>query len=91
MTRNIVLATFASVVLGLAMIGGAVYWQPQTGGLRASPEDRSRSWRRRREDPQDSPALHPEPPGCLNAHTGDALCEERRAQHGCSRWQGSPY
>src|SRR5215207_1202072 len=29
MTRNIVLATFASVILGLAMIGGAVYWQLQ--------------------------------------------------------------
>jgi len=27
MTRNIILATFASVTLGLAMIGGAVYWQ----------------------------------------------------------------
>ena len=29
MTRNIVVATFASVILGLAMIGGAVYWQLQ--------------------------------------------------------------
>ena len=29
MTRNIVVATFASVILGLAMVGGAVYWQLQ--------------------------------------------------------------
>src|SRR5215203_3332943 len=29
MTRNIVVATFASLILGLAMIGGAVYWQLQ--------------------------------------------------------------
>jgi predicted heme/steroid binding protein len=29
MTRNIILATFASVILGLAMVGGAVYWQLQ--------------------------------------------------------------
>ena len=38
MTRNIVLATFASVILGLAMIGGAVYWQlqPASAGGAAS-------------------------------------------------------
>jgi predicted heme/steroid binding protein len=30
MTRNIIVATFASVILGLAMVGGAVYWQLQT-------------------------------------------------------------
>jgi predicted heme/steroid binding protein len=52
MTRNIVLATFASVILGLAMIGGAVYWQlqPANAGGAASktaassagePSDRS--------------------------------------------------
>src|SRR5918993_821237 len=29
MTKNIVVATFASVILGLAMVGGAVYWQLQ--------------------------------------------------------------
>jgi hypothetical protein len=29
MTRNIVVATFASVILGPAMIGEAVYWQLQ--------------------------------------------------------------
>jgi predicted heme/steroid binding protein len=29
MTRNIIVATFASVILGLAMVGGAVYWQLQ--------------------------------------------------------------
>lgn len=27
MTKNIVIATFISSILGLAMIGGAVYWQ----------------------------------------------------------------
>ncbi len=27
MTRNIVIATFVSSILGFAMIGGAVYWQ----------------------------------------------------------------
>lgn len=32
MTRNIIVATFASVILGLAMIGGAVYWQLQSSG-----------------------------------------------------------
>jgi predicted heme/steroid binding protein len=26
-TKNIVIATFASLILGFAMIGGAVYWQ----------------------------------------------------------------
>jgi predicted heme/steroid binding protein len=47
MTRNIVVATFASVILGLAMIGGAVYWQLQpanAGGAASSagePADRS--------------------------------------------------
>jgi predicted heme/steroid binding protein len=30
LTRNIVVATFASAILGLAMIGGAVYWQLQS-------------------------------------------------------------
>jgi predicted heme/steroid binding protein len=29
MTRNIIVATFASVILGLAMVGGAIYWQLQ--------------------------------------------------------------
>jgi predicted heme/steroid binding protein len=32
LTRNIIVATFASVILGLAMIGGAVYWQLQSSG-----------------------------------------------------------
>ena len=36
MTRNIVVATFASVILGLAMIGGAVYWQVQSSSGGAS-------------------------------------------------------
>ena len=36
MTRNIVVATFASVILGLAMIGGAVYWQLQSSSAAAS-------------------------------------------------------
>ena len=36
MTRNIVLATFVSVILGFAMIGGAVYWQLQSGTGAAS-------------------------------------------------------
>ena len=29
MTRNIIVATFASVILGLVMVGGAIYWQLQ--------------------------------------------------------------
>jgi predicted heme/steroid binding protein len=29
-TKNIVIATFASAILGLTMIGGAVYWQLQS-------------------------------------------------------------
>ena len=36
MTRNIVVATFASVILGLAMVGGAVYWQLQSSSGAAS-------------------------------------------------------
>src|SRR3954466_3814007 len=38
MTKNIVIDTFASAILGLAMIGGAVYWQLQSaiGGTDAS-------------------------------------------------------
>jgi predicted heme/steroid binding protein len=38
LTRNIILATFASVILGFAMIGGAIYWQLQSvdGGDTAS-------------------------------------------------------
>ena len=36
MTRNIVLATFVSIVLGFAMIGGAVYWQLQSSSSAAS-------------------------------------------------------
>src|SRR5215208_1114825 len=45
MTRNIVLATFASVILGLAMIGGAVYWQlqPVSAGGAASKSAASSS------------------------------------------------
>ena len=45
MTKNIVIATFVSSVLGLAMIGGTVYWllQPadRSGGIGAGPSDRS--------------------------------------------------
>ncbi len=36
MTRNIVLATFVSIVLGFAMIGGAAYWQLQSSSGAAS-------------------------------------------------------
>jgi predicted heme/steroid binding protein len=36
LTRNILVATFASVILGLAMIGGAVYWQLQSSRGAAS-------------------------------------------------------
>ena len=36
MSRNILVATFASVILGLAMIGGAVYWQLQSSSGAAS-------------------------------------------------------
>jgi predicted heme/steroid binding protein len=36
LTRNIVLATFVSIVLGFAMIGGAVYWQLQSSSSAAS-------------------------------------------------------
>ena len=41
MTRNIVVATFASVILGLAMIGGAVYWQVQSSNTAASSAGQS--------------------------------------------------
>ncbi len=33
MSRIIVVATFASVILGLAMVGGAVYWQLQSANF----------------------------------------------------------
>jgi predicted heme/steroid binding protein len=36
LTRSILVATFASVILGLAMIGGAVYWQLQSSNTAAS-------------------------------------------------------
>ena len=47
MTKSIAIATFFSAILGLAMIGGAVYWQlsasrgDYTGGFNAAPATRS--------------------------------------------------
>jgi predicted heme/steroid binding protein len=49
MTKNVAVATFASLILGFAMIGGAVYWQlpPTKGGgdagttVSTEPADRS--------------------------------------------------
>lgn len=50
MTKNIAVATFVSLILGLAMIGGAIYWQlrpPSTSsgsGSVASAEPTNRSY-----------------------------------------------
>jgi len=47
-TKNIILATVASAILGVLMIGGAVYWQlsssPNGGGNDAITADTSRSF-----------------------------------------------
>lgn len=41
MTKNVIGATFVSLILGVAMIGGALYWQPQSenGGGDAADVD----------------------------------------------------
>ena len=49
MTKNIALATFVSLILGLAMIGGAIYWQLAStkgggAGTTASTEPANRTY-----------------------------------------------
>ena len=49
MTKNIALATFVSLILGLAMIGGAIYWQLTStrgggAGTTASTEPANRTY-----------------------------------------------
>ena len=44
-TKNIIIATFISSILGFAMIGGAVYWQLESaGGVAASTGPANRSY-----------------------------------------------
>ncbi len=43
MPRNIVVATVASVILGLAMVGGAVYWQLQSANVGAAASNTAAS------------------------------------------------
>jgi predicted heme/steroid binding protein len=40
-TKNVVIATFVSSILGMAMIGGAVYWQLNRTASPAAPADGS--------------------------------------------------
>jgi predicted heme/steroid binding protein len=44
-TKNVVIATFVSAILGLTMIGGAIYWQLESAkdsaDASAIPDDRS--------------------------------------------------